>query len=200
MWPFHRKATPPPGPAQRSLQQSIDHLATIGIRCRQDVSVESLADSLDCTLESAVDPVQLLCVLGEESESGEGGYVSDNIWHLDAECIEDHGDYVRLAERIVSLTGGVIQLQSIKDYVDIQEGVAWLQFALRGKSVKWDLEVSDDWLAPEFYSNFQELARRENPNRGFFICALGQDSLIGYGDAQMKDAVGRFAGLQFTWE
>ena len=40
-----------------------------------------------------------LCLPGREGETEPFEPLSDDIWHLGTECIEDHGDYVRIARR-----------------------------------------------------------------------------------------------------
>jgi hypothetical protein len=177
----------------------VESLAAIGIRPRPQISPDDLLFSLGGTMDSAVDWTLLLCVLGGEVERGDFERVSDDIWHVDAECIEDNGDYIRLVERFAVLTKGVLPLKNIRDYVAIDEDEAWVEFELDGKTVHWDLEVSDDWMAPELYSNLQQLVSSRSDKK-FFIMALGQDSLIAFGDAAMKQQLSDLTGLQFQWE
>jgi hypothetical protein len=198
MWPFtnKKKDSKPSVPLREALQQ----LAIIGIRRRDGVSDDDLLLSLDGTMDSPVDWISLLCVLGGEVERGKFGRISDDIWHLDAECIEDNGDYVRVLERFVILAKGQLPLTALRDHVDIENGEAWVEFTLDGQTVHWDLEVSDDWLAPELYTRLQELVEERADGKKFFIVALGQDSLVCFGDAAMKDALSKLSGLQFQWE
>jgi hypothetical protein len=197
MWPFSnkRKENKP----AVSVAQALGLLATVGIRPRPQISHDDLLLSLGGTMDSPVDWVNLLCVLGGEVERGNFERISDDLWHVDAECIEDHGDYIRLVERFAILTKGLLPLKNIRDHVDIENGEAWLEFDLDGKTVHWDLEVSDDWMAPELYSNMQELASARSEKK-FFIVALGQDSLICFGDAAMKQTLSELSGLEFQWE
>jgi len=138
--------------------------------------------------------------MGGEVECGDFECVSDEIWHLDAECIEDNGDYIRALERFVILTKGQLLLTDWRDHVDIEAGEAWVEFKLDGELVHWDLEVSDDWLDPGFCTRMQALAESRCGGKKFFITALGQDSLLCFGDAAMKDALSKLSGLEFHWE
>ena len=54
-------------------------------------------------------------------------------------------------------------------------------------------------MAPELYYNMQELAFARSEKK-FFIVALGQDSLICFGDAAMKQKLSELSGLGFEWE
>ncbi len=151
-------------------------------------------------MQTRVDSVHLLCVLGGEVERGDFQRISDDIWHLDAECIEDNGDYVRVLERFVILAKGQLSLTDLRDEVDIENEKAWVEFNLDGKPVHWDLKVNNDWLDPDLYTRLQHLVQSRSNGKKFFIVALGQDSLISFGDAAMKDALSKLSGLGFTWE
>src|SRR5688500_7937595 len=101
MWPFsNKKSVSKPAV---SVAQALESVAAIGIRRRPGVSDEDLMLSLEGTMVSPVDWVDLLCVPGGDVERGKFGRISDDIWHVDAECITDDGDYVRLLERFVIL-------------------------------------------------------------------------------------------------
>lgn len=197
MWPFSNKKRE--SKPSVSVAQALELLAAIGIRHRPEISQDDLLLSLGGTLNSAVDWTLLLCVLGGEVERDDFERISDDIWHVDAECIEDHGDYIRLVERFAILTKGLLPLKNVRDHVDIEKGEAWVEFDLDGKAIRWDLEVSDDWMAPELYSNLQELVSTRSDKK-FFITALGQDSLICFGDAALKQKLSELSGLEFQWE
>jgi hypothetical protein len=200
MWPFSGKKKNDNVRAVISVAAALEELASVGVRVRPGVSTDDLLFSLGGTLESPVDRVVLLCVLGSEVERGDFKRVSDDIWHLDAECIEDHGAYVELLERFVVLAKGCLPITSLRDFVDIEAGKAWVEFELAGKKVHWDLEVSDDWVDPGFYARLQELVTSRGAGKRFFIAGLGQDSLLSFGDDTMRQALGKFSGLKFQWE
>lgn len=198
MWPFSRKSKEPPPSV--FVRPALEQLAALGIRRRPGISDDDLLLSLGGTMDSSVDWVNLLCVLGDEVERGEFQRISDDLWHLDAECIEDNGDYVRVLERFVILAKGQLPFTALRDHVDIENGEAWVEFKLDGQMVHWDLEVSDDWLAPELYTRLQELVAARAGGKKFFIAALGQDSLVCFGDAAVKEALSKLSGLEFQWE
>ena len=91
-------------------------------------------------------------------------------------------------------------MTDIRDYVDVEAGKAWVEFTLEGKKEHWDLQVSDDWVDPNLYSRLQDLVTPRGAGKKFFIVALGQDSLISFGDDQMRQALSRLTGLEFQWE
>lgn len=199
MWPFSNKKKETKTAVSVPVRQALEQLAALGIHRRDGISDDDLLLSLGGTMDSRVDWVSLLCTLGGEVERGEFQRISDDIWHVDAECIEDNGDYVRLVERFAILTKGLLPLKNIRDHVDIEAGEAWVEFDLDGKTVHWDLPVDNDWMAPELYSNMQELVSARSDKK-FFIVALGQDSLICFGDAALKEALSKLSALEFQWE
>ena len=122
MWPFSRKAPDETGKKSTSLASALDQLAGIGVRVRPDVSPGDLLLSLGGSMESPVDWIQLLCVLGSDAEHGDLTRVSDDVWHFDAECIAGHGDYKTVINRFVTLAKGTLPLVDIRDQVDIAGG------------------------------------------------------------------------------
>jgi hypothetical protein len=113
MWPLSRK--PKTAPSTINVAQALEQLAAIGIRTRPGITRDDLLVSLDGTMDSPVDWITLLCVLGGEVERGQFQRISDGIWHFDAECIEDNGDYVRVLERFVILAKGLLPLTELRD-------------------------------------------------------------------------------------
>ncbi|HWD20442.1 MAG TPA: hypothetical protein VHB20_14315 [Verrucomicrobiae bacterium] len=130
MWPFSDKKQ---GGPKMSVTQALELLADIGVRARAQISNDDLALSLGGSLDSPVNWTLLLCVLGGEVERGDFERISDDIWHVDAECIEDHGDYVRLVQRFAILTKGLLPLNNIRDHVAVDKGEAWVEFDLEAK-------------------------------------------------------------------
>jgi hypothetical protein len=200
MWPFSRKTKDSPKGRRTSVSEALSQLANIGVHVRSGISNEDLLYSLEGTMESPVEWVQLLCVLGSEVERGDFERISDDIWHFDAECIEDHGAYVAVVNRFAILAKGALPLTEINDHVVINEKETWVEFTLDGERIHWDLQVSDDWVDPQLYSRLQQLVAQRGAGKRFFIVALGQDSLICFGDDQMRRELSRLSGLSFQWE
>lgn len=69
------------------------------------------------------DPFRLVLTrMGGEAEdaqpAGPSGFLSDDIWHFDTECIEDVGDYSRIAARLAALAKGELPLEGIGRHED----------------------------------------------------------------------------------
>lgn len=198
MWPFTNKSKSPTPSV--TVRQALEQLAALDIGRRNGITDDDLLFSLGGTMDSPADWTLLLCVLGGEVERGDFQRISDDMWHFDAECIEDNGSYVRLLERFAILAKGWLPLTDMRDHVEIENGKAWVEFRLDGQPVHWDLEVSDDWVDADLYTRSQELVTARAGGKKFFIVTLGQDSLISFGDDALKDALSKLTGLKFQWE
>lgn len=85
--------------------------------------------------------------------------VCNKLWMCDYERIEDHGAYKEVIERLELMTEGALGLTNIQDYVDVEEGKAWVQFEFNKKTIKWDAEVDDDWLDPYIIVKYDALLK-----------------------------------------
>jgi len=183
-----------------SLEEQLGVLAECGIVLRPGFTVDHILESFPRE-DYEEDPFKfLLLTMGSELEREPFEPLSNDVWYVDTECIEDHGHYVAVAQRMRALAAGDLPLEKIEDYVDLEEGVAWLQFVLDGKTTKWDAEVNDDWLDPTILSRFAELLAARNTAKHFTHLDLrGQDCLIGCATPdQLKDLKNR-TGLNFQW-
>ncbi len=91
------------------LSEQLATLAECGIVPRDGVTEDDLIASLgeDAFLEQPY--LMAMVALGGESETTYEP-LSDTIWHFDTECIEDHGAYVAIAERMRTMAKGDLPL------------------------------------------------------------------------------------------
>lgn len=101
--------------------------------------------------------VGLVEVLGIALEREPFTPICDRLWMCDFECIEDHGSYAAVVERLELMTGGALHLANIEDHVDLEAGEAWVAFDVGGERTRWDLRVDDDWLDPQVLAKYDEL-------------------------------------------
>ena len=183
-----------------TLEHQLEILSSCGIRLLPEIAINHLLASFDREEFESEPFLLLLTTLGHELETEPYTYPSDDIWHFDTECIEDHGDYARIAHRFVDLSNGSLPLESIDDYVDIEEGEAWVSFELDGDDYKWTAEVTDDWVDPAIISQFAKLlADRDVGKRFTYLDLKGQDCLIGCGSPEQIEKLRRLTGLNFVW-
>jgi hypothetical protein len=183
-----------------SLEEQLRILAEGGIRPRPGVSVDQLTTNWGPE-EFEKEPFLLaLVALGSVTEAPPYEPFSDNVWHLDTECIEDEGSYVFIAERMRDLAQGDLPVTGITDHLDFEEGVTWLEFELDGRKIHWDIEVEDDWIDPTVLSRFAALlAARKTGRRYTYLDLKGQDCLIGCATSAQFEALKRSARLEFEW-
>ncbi|MNC33235.1 hypothetical protein D3C75_816200 [compost metagenome] len=135
------------------------------------------------------DPYLLLLItLGSEIErENQFEYISDDIWHLDTECIQDHGDYKGIIQRLVQLSKGALMITNIEDNVDIDNDEAWVSFNLDGEHKRIELKVEDDWLDPSLFSKINHIISKFGLGKRFYYAVLGQDILVGfYNEEQIR--------------
>ena len=187
-----------------SFEQQLLTLANCGITLAPRVVAESFFESFNREAFEA-DPYRLLLAcMGSEApgkpQPGETGHRSDNIWHFDTECIEDHGSYAAIARRMRDLAQGELPLEEIADHVDVEAGEAHLTFRLGGQSYHWDAEVQHDWVDPAILSRFAALLKQVSKNRRFtYIDLGGQDCLIGCATASEQARLAKETGLKVEW-
>jgi hypothetical protein len=183
-----------------SLEAQLDNLVACGIRPRGGVTVEDLLAGFNREKYEKNPYLLLLCVLGSESERAPHGFLSNDIWHLDTECIEDHGSYAQIAYRMTDLAAGVLPISDVQDYVDLEEEKASLSFLLNGEQVTWSARVQDDWIDPAILTKFVRLLDDRKTGRHFtYLDLKGQDCIIGCSaEVQLTD-LRKKTGLHFDW-
>lgn len=173
-------APPPIGDvSDGTIEQKLDALADCGFVLRPEYSLADLESSWGPEKLSKPGWNMALICLGMQDEESEE-FHSDNLWHFDAECIEDNGDYVRVAERLAEMTSGSLVLTDVSDDVDISAGHASVDLVCNGQPSHVACAVADDWVDPQFLSHFVRLLSQHDPSKVYLYFNLGgQDCIIG---------------------
>lgn len=178
-------------------------LAECGIHLGSTIANEQLEQAISREAVEHEPFRSLLCAMGQEIPGGVAdspGYFSDNIWHFDTECIEGHGDYRRIAQRMSTLAQGALPLEEIRDFVDVDGGTAWVSFSLDGQTLKWPAKVDGDWVDPTILTRFVHLLGSRDKAPGYtYIDLGGQDFLIGCCALTDKVALENRTGLSVKW-
>lgn len=181
-----------------TLEKQLQILHDCGVRLAPGVTKDHLLTSYDREYLEAKPFLRLLAAIGGELEDEPFGRLYDNIWHFDTECIEDHGDYARIANRMRDLAGGDLPLVDINDYVDVEK--AWLSFKLNGVETRWEAEVDNDWVDTRVFSVFIGLlAKQPTDKRYTYFDLQGQDCLIGCSAPEQLIRLRKETGLSFEW-
>lgn len=195
-----REKKPIPRRAKPSAEEQLQNLSACGISLKPGMSKEILFTEYEPEDYVNEPYLLLLIALGGETEEEPYGFLSSDIWHFDTECIEDHGDYAGIALRMEGLADGDLPLEGVEDYVNVEEGRAWLSFSLDKQYYRWELEVEDDWVDTRVFEEFDSLLRGRHQNKRFTYLDLGgQDCLIGCSTPEQLEKLRTVSGLKFRW-
>lgn len=182
------------------LYAQLDALADCGIAPREGVGpAELLARHGERDYETS--PFKLLLAeLGSGSDEPPYVPMSDNVWHMRAECIARSGDYVRVAQRMATLASDALPIESVHDEFDLRRGIAWLSFTLRGHEFRWPARIEERWIDPMILSRFAALLETQETNLRYICLDLGgQDCLLGCATEEQFSSLRKRTGLDFEW-
>ncbi|MEW4453173.1 hypothetical protein AB1L30_10895 [Bremerella sp. JC817] len=166
----HQKQAP-------TLEQQLETLQKLGIGLAEGIKVDDLLISFDQASFEAEPYSLLLFVLGIEVEERPfGRRISQDVWNFDTECITGTGSYVPIVQNLASLAGQGERITEIEDFVDLEEGQAWLKYCLDGQPLTWDVEVNDDWADPMVVNYV--MGDLEKPNQHFYALDNGQSAIL----------------------
>jgi hypothetical protein len=183
-----------------TLEQKLAILAGCGLSLAPPFTVQDLLDSW--SREQFEEPGFTLALVGlgmtEEQPPWRNHCV--NAWHFDTECIEDDGSYVRIAQRMAEMTRGALVLENVRDHVDIEAGIASLDFEHSGAPIHLSFKVNDDWVDPAVLTHFVRMLAMADPSKVFlYYDTKGQDCVIAcvtvYQFAALKQAGVSFVAL-----
>jgi hypothetical protein len=162
-----------------TLERKLAILAECGLSLAPPFTSKDLLDSWPREHFEAPGFTLALVGLGMTEEQPPWRNHCVNAWHFDTECIEDDGSYVRIAERMAELTQGSLVLENVRDKVDIEAGVASLDFEHSSRAVHLVFEVDNDWVDPAVFSHFVRMLEVSDPSKLFLHHDTGgQDCVI----------------------
>ena len=183
-----------------SLYDQLDTLAGCGIVPREGFGPADLL-RLNPERDYETSPFKLLLTtLGTELEEPPHLPMSDHMWHMRAECAARGGDYVKIAQRMATLAGDALPIESLDDEFDLRRGVAWLSFTLRGEPYRWPAKIEERWIDPNILSRFATLLDAQGADRRYVCLDLGgQDCLIACARDEQFSTLRKLTGLTFEW-
>jgi hypothetical protein len=114
---------------------------------------------------------------------------------FDRECVESNEAYVRIAERMKRIARGSLPIENISDFVSIKENKAWLEFELRGRAIRVDCRVKNDWVDPALFGWFTQLLEECDGQKTFlYFNSIGQTCVLGCAKEEEFEALKR-AGI-----
>jgi hypothetical protein len=186
----------------QSIEQMLDALSRLGVRLAPKRKID------DLTSEWAREQIErdgyemMLVALGGDLIHPETfdtiGFLSEDVWHFDSECIEDTGDYVRIVERAMLLAGGALQMTAITDTIEIEDGLASVEWRVGGRLQRFDLKVDADWADPKIFTLLDNELVAANAAARFHAASLGQDAIIICCTESRRQALSELTGLDFA--
>ena len=146
-------------------------------------------------------PYHLMYItLGQTIERDPWIPITNKCWDFDLEAIDDHGAYIEIMENISRITNGALVFKDLQDYVDIEEGKAWVAFSCNGDNYKWDLKIDDDWADGDLFDKVQSLTEKYKTKGKFtFFNTGGQDFVLGYYTQEELGNIKQATGLDIVW-
>ena len=163
-----KKEEPTPSP-DTSLDEKLQRLAECGIHVlrREALNRAIRANHPRKDINSTSYNDLLLYLPGESWIRGEQGEpISEGIFSIDTECVEDPGVYAKTAIALARLTHGDLVLDNVRDHLDF-DVAAWLEFECAGVQYHWDWEMNGDWLDTSLFHRFAELLEQSGSSRRY---------------------------------
>ncbi|NBD25401.1 hypothetical protein [Paenibacillus glycinis] len=162
-----------------SIDDQLNLLQSIGIEINRGIELENCL-SFEKRAYEDKPYLLLLMELGSDAELEDGKFlpVSDEVRYFDAECIEGHGDYARVLDKLKALLKAEIEIDHIKDYVDIEEEEARIFFTVNGNAYTYDLAIHDDWLDKEIIAIFSKLLMAYGSKKRLYYAEIDQSLLV----------------------
>ena len=145
------------GKKRVTIEKQLETLADLGLTLNSGVGEEQLTTFEDRSALETTPYKGLIEAMGFELEEEPYTPLCDPLWMCDYERVEDHGAYVEVLQRLERMTSGTLGLTNMRDQVDLEEEVAWLEFDHQGQRVRWEFEVDDDWLDPTILIKYDDL-------------------------------------------
>jgi hypothetical protein len=184
----------------KTVEAMLADLAAVGIELRPGMSVDLLAERARASVENGGFE-RLLIVMGGKRFDLETFETfdpwSDDVWYFDTEAIDDHGSYVEIVENCRRLTGGDLKFDDVRDYVDVEKEIAWIELTTNGRSERVDLKVRNDWVDSKIFAKLVEWLYETGSTRRFAMQVLGQDLLLICKPPEQTRAINTVTGLRF---
>lgn len=162
----------------KTLEEKIAALAEVGVVVNPERTIEEMLESYGREEYEQEGFDSLLFTLASEVESGlgAGACYTNQLYSFDTECIEDHGDYARIAMRFAEMFRDEFEIKAISDKVDCDNETAELRFECGDKRYHKAFVLTDDWLDVEVFELFIQASNDMKSQRKIgFADSDGQD-------------------------
>ncbi len=160
-------------------EEQIKVLLECGVQLKKNVSTETVWSELKKHRDTYEEHEPFLSLLLDICGSE---YLLNGLI-FDTECIEGHGDYVRVFQRLAAITGGALTFKQLEDYIELNDGPdsggkVWVSFEVAGKKYKWKPKVDDDWFDSNMLIKLSDLLWQVAQLRFCYIPTNSQDMCV----------------------
>lgn len=173
-------------------------LKEAGITVNEGISLEHLMSGKDKAWFEEKPYVHLLIALGGQTLiEEEWANHTSNIWYVDLKAVEDTDIYTQLAERMVQMTDGALEMKHIRSCVDHEKRNVLFSFIYQGERIEWNLEYKNEWIDKSFFDYMIALDRKRNPERQFVASPQDHHLLIAYIDQKQFKQLNKWIKPEF---
>jgi hypothetical protein len=123
--------------------------------------------------------------------------VTNNCWSYDVESVDSEDAYVDILSNLQRITRGEIVFEDVKSKIDFEAEKSVVEFSVKGKKYRWEVEVDDDWTDLTFFSRIVNLTRELNTKGKFTeFDTDGQNLIIGYETPEQMSKINQVTGLE----
>ncbi|GGI96951.1 hypothetical protein [Paenibacillus hunanensis] len=184
------------------LAEQWSKLQEAGIHLQADMDMEQVVAGNSLSWYEEKPYTHLLISLGEkvckEDADPDCAYPSDQLWYVDLQAVENTDLYSQLAERMVAMTGGQLDITHVRSCLDHEQERVLFSFLHGGERVEWDVQYYSEWVDKSFFDRIIQLDRQRGGEREFVYMALGQHLLIAYIDQTQFKLLNKLVDPKFN--
>jgi hypothetical protein len=156
-------------------EQQIEELNQLGLSLNDGVTIDDFLYSWDRKEYEEMPFDLLLITFGFEIErEPEGRFFCDQAWDFDVECVYESGIYVEIVTQLCRVAGMPNLITNAEDFVDVENGEAWLRYTIDGKARDYTIAVDNDLADPETVTVIMKDIERDG--KRFYAKKNGQAS------------------------
>lgn len=183
-----------------SFEEQLKWFQDFGFQLNDGISKEDLLAFYGTASEYENQPWELLYItFGYTAEREPWIPLTNDCWHFDTECIEGSGSSIEILENLKRISKNELNFKNIKDFIDFENGKAWVSFEFNDETFKWDLKVDNDWVDSLIFYNVQRLITKLKTEKKLTFYGLGQDCIFGYMTEREMEILKSKTALEIKW-
>ena len=183
-----------------TLEEQLATLRSVGIALNPGITEQDLLAFEQKEKFERVPYQGIIEVLGIDIEREPYTPITNKLWMCDYERIEDHGAYKDVLVRLELMSGNSLGLTDIKDFVDVENEQAWIEFKYKGDNIHWIMKVDNDWLDPSILVKYDALLKDSRAPVRIYSnhTDFGQSALLGAFTEQEFQVFSKLSKVKFA--